>query len=376
MAPTADGRLAAHSPSAPRRPCHHPQTRPGQNGWGGPPSQATSPQTPAACHQRQPRGPLALPTDSVCQRQEAGGGWTARWAPSTVGRRGVWEPPSAGPAGDRHATQVLRDPREGPASSLHPGPLAPLSLRTSFGRTHLSMQFVPTPPWHERPHSSRPSGLLSHMESISTLRNRGGGTGGPPRRGPWRREVPRSKCLAPPPTRRPPRPLGTQSGQGTPTLVSVYRSSSPRTLQAREMGPQGGRAGCPETQAGAMRRPLHFCQCLTSWRPTLGYPTAGGYPLCTLTLLMMWGPAQGPRRLVEVHWDPRWEGSGGDGVTGRTDGQGPPSAMCASLTKNTKTGGGGRGPYPNPSSAASTWGPILDGPLWEGMLGVLRSLNL
>lgn len=163
--------------------------------------------------------------------------------------------------------------------------------------------------------------------------------------------MPRSKCLAPPPTRRPPRPLGTQSGQGTPTLVSVYRSSSPRTLQAREMGPQGGRAGCPETQAGAMRRPLHFCQCLTSWRPTLGYPTAGGYPLCTLTLLMMWGPAQGPRRLVEVHWDPRWEGSGGDGVTGR-------------------------GPYPNPSSAAPTWGPILDGPLWEGMLGVLRSLNL
>lgn len=106
--------------------------------------------------------------------------------------------------------------------------------------------------------------------------------------------MPRSKCLAPPPTRRPPRPLGTQSGQGTPTLVSVYRSSSPRTLQAREMGPQGGRAGCPETQAGAMRRPLHFCQCLTSWRPTLGYPTAGGYPLCTLTLLMMWGPALGP----------------------------------------------------------------------------------
>lgn len=180
VAPTADGRLAARSSSAPRRPCHHPQTRPGQNGWGGPPSQATSPQTPAACHQRQPRGPLALPTDSVCQRQEAGGGWTARWAPSTVGRRGAWEPPSAGPAGDRHATQVLRDPREGPASSLHPGPLAPLSLRTSFGRTHLSMQFVPTPPRHERPHSSRPSGLLSHMESISTLRNRGGGTGGPP----------------------------------------------------------------------------------------------------------------------------------------------------------------------------------------------------
>lgn len=107
------------------------------------------------------------------------GGW--RWTDRTVGGRGTWEPPSsAGPAGDRHAIQVLWDPREGPASSLHLGPLAPLSLRTSFGRTHLSMQFVPTPPRHERPRSSRPSGLLSHMESISTLRNRGGGTGAPP----------------------------------------------------------------------------------------------------------------------------------------------------------------------------------------------------
>lgn len=145
------------------------------------------------------------------------------------------------------------------------------------------------------------------------------------------------------------------------------------------MGPQGGRAGCPETQAGAMRRPLHFCQCLTSWRPTLGYPTAGGYPLCTLTLLMMWGPAQGPRRLVEVHSDPRWEGSGGDGVTGRTDGQGPPSAMCTLLTKNTKTRVGCEGHTPTPALRppyAPTWGPVLDGLLWEGMLGVLRSLNL
>lgn len=77
------------------------------------------------------------------------GGW--RWTDRTVGRRGAWEPPSAGPAGDRRAIQVLRDPWEGPASSLHLGPLAPLSLRTSFGRTHLSMQFVPTPPRHERP---------------------------------------------------------------------------------------------------------------------------------------------------------------------------------------------------------------------------------
>lgn len=106
----------------------------------------------------------------------------------------------------------------------------PFSLRTSFGRTHLSMQFVPTPPRHERPRSSRPSGLLSHMEGISTLRNRGGGTGGPPRRGSWRREVPRSKCLALPPTRRPPRPSGTQSGQGTPPL-------SPCTLAPHHCAP-------------------------------------------------------------------------------------------------------------------------------------------
>lgn len=82
-------------------------------------------------------------------------------------------------------------------------------------------------------------------------------------------------------------------------------------------------------QAGAVRCPPNFCQCLTSWRPTLGRPTAGGYPLCTLTPLTMWGPAQGPRRLVEVHSDLRWDGSGSDGVAGWL---GPPSAMRTSLT--------------------------------------------
>lgn len=58
------------------------------DGLGGPPRQATSPQIPAASHQRQPRGePPATPTDSVCQRQEAGGGQTARWAEEAHGRR-------------------------------------------------------------------------------------------------------------------------------------------------------------------------------------------------------------------------------------------------------------------------------------------------
>lgn len=59
----------------------------GQNGRGWPPSQATSPQAPAASHQRQLRGPPAIPTDSVCQRQEAGGGQTAQWAEEARGSR-------------------------------------------------------------------------------------------------------------------------------------------------------------------------------------------------------------------------------------------------------------------------------------------------
>lgn len=129
--------------------------------------------------------------------------------------------------------------------------------------------------------------------------------------------MPRSKCLAPLPTRRPPRPLGTQSGQGTPpsspcTLAPHHCASS----KLERWDPRVVELGVPKPRLGLRAVPLHFCQCLTSWRPTLGYPTAGGYPLCTLTLLMMWGPAQGPRRLVEVHSDPRWEGSGSDGVTG------------------------------------------------------------
>lgn len=147
--------------------------------------------------------------------------------------------------------------------------------------------------------------------------------------------MPLSKCLAPPPTRRPPRPSGTPSGLGTPTLVSVYPAPHHRAPSKLERwdggGGEGEERGVPRPRLGLCAVPLHFCQCLTSWRHTLGYPTAGGYPLCTLTLLMMWGPAQGPRRLVEVHSDPRWEGSGSDGVTGWTDGWGPPSAMRTSL---------------------------------------------
>lgn len=61
----------------------------GRNGRGGPPIQATSPQTPAASHQRQPPGPRAAPTDSVCQRQEARGGRTTRRVEEARGSRPV-----------------------------------------------------------------------------------------------------------------------------------------------------------------------------------------------------------------------------------------------------------------------------------------------
>lgn len=157
------------------------------------------------------------------------------------------------------------------------------------------------------------------------------------------------------------------------SLCTVAHHRAPSKLERWD--PRAVELGVPKPRLGLCAVPYTSASALLPGDPPWGTPLQGDTP-CTLTLLMMWGPAQGPRRLVEVHWDPRWEGSGGDGVTGRTDGQSPPSAMCASLTKNTKTGGGGRGPYPNPSSAAPTWGPILDGPLWEGMLGVLRSLNL
>lgn len=101
MAPAADGRLPAAllRPEDPAR--HHPQSRqawPGaltqhqqmgrMDGRGRPPRQATSPQIPAASHQRQPWGGTSgHPTDSVCQRQEAGGGQTARWAEEAHGSR-------------------------------------------------------------------------------------------------------------------------------------------------------------------------------------------------------------------------------------------------------------------------------------------------
>lgn len=148
----------------------HPAPTDGQDGRGGPPSQATSPQTPAASHQRQPPGPPATPTDSVCQRQEAGGRTS-----HTVGGRGAWEPPSAGPAGDRHAIQVLWDPGEGPASSLHLGPLAPFLADLIWKDTSL-YAICPDPSMRGHAAPDRPSGLPSHMESISTLRNRGEGT--------------------------------------------------------------------------------------------------------------------------------------------------------------------------------------------------------
>lgn len=86
------------------------------------------------------------------------------------------------------------------------------------------------------------------------------------------------------------------------------------------------------------------------------------------------GPSTGTKKAGGSASDPRWEGSGGDGVTGRTDGQGPPSAMCTSLIKNTKTGGV-RGPHPNPSSAApicTHLGPCLGWPTLGGDVGCFK----
>lgn len=118
-----------------------PASTDGQRVQGGPPSQAPSPQTPAASHQRQPRGPpLVVPTYGVCQRQGAGG--SAGRGGGRDPRRGQQrpgehtEPPSTGPAGDRRCHRYFGTPgrvlRQPP-----PQPSGPLSLRTSFGRTHL-----------------------------------------------------------------------------------------------------------------------------------------------------------------------------------------------------------------------------------------------
>lgn len=73
--------------------------------------------------------------------------------------------------------------------------------------------------------------------------------------------MPRSKCLTPPPAAAAHVPVD-------PPLVAA---------------PAGCRAGTPGGELGVLKPgpgavPLHFCQCLTSWRPTLGAPLQGDTP--------------------------------------------------------------------------------------------------
>lgn len=130
LAPAADGQLPAallhpEGPAITHRPGNPGLVpAPNTNRWAEWTGLATQPGhlSPGPCCQ--PPAP-ASGTSGHPHRQclPKTGGW--RWTDRTVGRRGSWEPPSAGPAGDRHAIQVLWDPWEGPASSLHLGPLAP-----------------------------------------------------------------------------------------------------------------------------------------------------------------------------------------------------------------------------------------------------------
>lgn len=93
-----------------------------------------------------------------------------------------------------------------------------------------------------------------------------------------------TKCLTPPPTRRPPHPSGTQSGRGTPTLVPAYPSSSSRPVPSKlERWDPKGRAGCPQTQAGAVCCPPTLLPVPYFLETHPGVPHCRGCPLCTLT---------------------------------------------------------------------------------------------
>lgn len=105
------------------------------------------------------------------------GGW--RWTDRTVGRRGAWEPPSAGPAGDRHATQVLRDPWEGPASSLHPGPLAPSPCGPHL-EGHISLCNLSPPRPGMRGHTAPDPPASSRTRKYQHFEKQRWGNRGPP----------------------------------------------------------------------------------------------------------------------------------------------------------------------------------------------------
>lgn len=96
-----------------------------------------------------------------------------------VGGGGAREPPGAGPAGDTRAHTGTLGPPGGsrvqppPRPSGPPSPCGPLWKDTSL------YAICPHPhPRHERPRSSRPSGLRSHTESYQHF-DRGGGAGEP-----------------------------------------------------------------------------------------------------------------------------------------------------------------------------------------------------
>lgn len=248
----------------------HRQQMDGEDGVGH--RRATLPQTPAASASL---GTSADRPDGVCQRQETGGGAGRGGGRTRAGSGGLERArgcPALAPlgtGGHRYLGtpgRVLRRLRLGSAP-----------LWTSAEGHHLSMQLVPSPTPAREARQPRPP--PPHTGSISTLRAEAGSWGPAPR--PPEAGGAGSKCL----TLRPPADPSSirDAAAGAPTLAlrtPAPHRRAPSTLERWD--PRGG-AGCPQAQAGAMRCPLHFCQCLTSWRPTLGCPTAGGCPLCTLT---------------------------------------------------------------------------------------------
>lgn len=210
-----------HHHTAQASPAWHPHPAPtdGRNGRRGPPSQAASPQTPAASHQRELRGasagcphPHRLCLPKTGDRRRCWRGLRARWAEEARGSR-----PALALLGTRAPTQVLWDPREGPASSLHLGLPAPPLLADLFGRTHLSMQSDPTPTPGMRGHAAPdPPASARTRKVISTLTEVGEPGNPTPR--PLEAGGAGSKCLTPPPARRRPHPRGPAPHRRAPAL--------------------------------------------------------------------------------------------------------------------------------------------------------------
>lgn len=206
---------------------------------------------------RRPEAVLAEEVEGPARAAEAwrGRGAARRWPRWGQAATGTWGPPGGSRVGSAWARP-------------------PLDLR---GRTSSLYAIGPQP--HPGTRGQAAPASPSAHGSISTLRAEAGSWGPAPR--PPEAGGAGSKCL----TLRPPADPSSirDAAAGAPTLAlrtPAPHRRAPSTLERWD--PRGG-AGCPQAQAGAMRCPLHFCQCLTSWRPTLGCPTAGGCPLCTLT---------------------------------------------------------------------------------------------